>query len=265
MNASEQLSGKKPIIEVKKLTAWYEGRLILDDINFVVYPGEIFFIIGGSGSGKTTVLRCIVGLHDELKGSIIVDGDDIVSSFGERKVSILRKIGIAYQSNALFGSMSLLENVMFPLEEFSSLPSDAIRAIAISKLNMVGLGDFGDYMPAELSGGMQKRAAIARAMVFEPKIIFLDEPHAALDPITAAQLDSLILVLAQTLKMTFVVVSHELASIFNIGQRVIMLHDKKIIAEGDPKKLRDQSDNEIVKNFFSRHAPPVSEKQSSNS
>lgn len=241
-----------PIIKVQNLKAWYFAKLILEDLNFEIYPGEIFIIIGGSGSGKTTLLRCIIGLHQEVSGSIIIDGDNIITSYEEQRFNILRKIGVAYQSGALFGSMTLLENVMFPLEELSSLPKEAIRIIAQTKLAMVGLGDFCDYLPAELSGGMQKRAAIARAMVLEPKIIFLDEPSAGLDPVISAQIDDLILMLAHTLKITFVIVSHELASIFKIGQRVVMLHDRKIIAKGNPRELQASSENVLVKNFFNR-------------
>jgi phospholipid/cholesterol/gamma-HCH transport system ATP-binding protein len=244
---------QKAIIDVKDLSVWHDGRLILDNLNFSVYPGEVFMIIGQSGCGKTTLLNSMIGLHEKLKGKIIIDENNIIGVQTKHKQQILKKIGVMYQSGALFGSLTLLENVMFPLEELTSFPKDAITSIALSKLELVGLSDFYDFMPAEISGGMQKRAAIARAMALEPKILFLDEPSAGLDPTTAAQLDNLIIQLAQTLGMTFVIVSHELASIYAIATRVIMLHNKKIIAEGLPKELRNSS-NTVVYNFFHRIA-----------
>lgn len=242
----------KAIIKVTNLSAWYQAYHVLDNIDFDVYPGEIFIIAGGSGSGKTTLLRCLIGLHSEVSGKIMLDGDDLITASEKTRIKILQKIGVAFQSTALFGSMTLIENVMFPLEELTSLPPDANIAIATNKLEMVGLGDFLHYYPAELSGGMQKRAAIARAMVLEPKIIFLDEPSSGLDPITSIQIDNLIKTLSQALKITFVIVSHDLASIYNIGQRLIMLDDKKIIATGIPKELQKAPRNTIVYNFFNR-------------
>lgn len=242
----------KAIIKVTNLSAWYQEYHVLDNIDFEVYPGEIFIIAGGSGSGKTTLLRCLIGLHNEASGKIMIDGDDLITASENTRIKILQKIGVAFQSTALFGSMTLIENVMFPLEELTSLPSDANMAIATTKLEMVGLGDFLNYYPAELSGGMQKRAAIARAMILEPKIIFLDEPSSGLDPVTSIQIDNLIKTLSQALKITFVIVSHDLPSIYNIGQRLIMLHDKKIIATGIPGELQKSSTNTLVNNFFNR-------------
>jgi len=243
-----------PIIKVQNLTVKYDERVIVDNISFNVNSGEVFVILGGSGSGKTTVLNRMIGLEDPEAGDIFIDGDNIVTAFGEKRLELLRKIGVMYQSSALFGSMTILENLRLPLEEFTNLPEEAINIIAQNKLNMVGLGDFVNFMPSELSGGMQKRAALARAMALDPKILFLDEPSSGLDPIIAAQMDELILNLAKTLRITFVVVSHELPSIYKIADRAIMLYEGKIIAEGDPKTLRDKCDNITVRKFFNREA-----------
>jgi len=240
------------IIRVEHLTAQYDDRVILEDISFDVKAGEIFIILGGSGCGKTTLLQHMIGLLTPAKGNIYIDQKNIVTAEGAEHLKILEEIGVMYQSGALFGSMTLLENVRLPLEEFTDLPLEAMNIIASDKLKMVGLGDFCDYLPAEISGGMKKRAAIARAMALDPKILFMDELSAGLDPITSAQLDQLVLDLSNILGSTFVLVTHELPSIFTIGQRCIMLHDKKIIAEGNPKTLRDECDNVFVKQFFNR-------------
>jgi phospholipid/cholesterol/gamma-HCH transport system ATP-binding protein len=248
---------REAIIRVENFTAAYDDQVVLENVNFEVFAGEIFSILGSSGSGKSTLLKHMIGLYKPAAGRIFIAGHDVASAQGEERRQILRTFGVMYQSGALFGSMTLLENVSLPLEEFTDLPPDAIRLIALLKLKQVGLESSGDLMPAELSGGMQKRGAIARAMALDPRVLFLDELSAGLDPVTSAELDELVLSLSRSLKITFVVVTHELPSIFTIADRVIMLDKqvKGIVAMGKPQELRDHSDNPGVRQFFLRQAP----------
>lgn len=236
-------------ITVRDLTIGWDETILMQHVTFDIYRGDVFTILGGSGCGKSTMLRHLVGLEIPKGGDIEIVG------IGTPTLEVGRPpFGVMFQAGALFGSMTVGENVALPLKEWTELPDDAIEAVARAKLRLVGLGGFENHTPSEISGGMKKRAAIARALALDPELIFLDEPSAGLDPITAAELDELILALNKGLGVTVVLVTHELPSIFAVANRCIMLdkESKGIIAEGDPRVLRDTSEDPKVKSFFHR-------------
>lgn len=244
----------KPIIEIQNLTIGYGEVTILENISFEILPGEIFIILGGSGCGKSTLMNHMIGLYEPQKGSIIIHGKNLVTADRRERENILESFGVSFQGGALLGSMTLLDNVMLPLAEHTHLPEKAVRWIARQKLQLVGLEGYDLHMPSELSGGMQKRAALARAIALDPDILFLDEPSAGLDPVTAAHLDELILQLSRLLGVTFVIVTHELQSIFSLAGRAIMLDrdSKGIIADGNPNDMKNDRSNPAVWRFFNR-------------
>lgn len=245
-------------IRVEHLRTGFGTRVIHEDLNFAVRRGEIFVILGGSGSGKSVLMRHLIGLYQPQAGRVLINGIDLARSEGAARIDLLRHIGVMYQLGALFGSMTLAENVRLPLEVHTDLPAQGIDLIARIKLAQVELSGFENYAPAEISGGMVKRAAIARALALDPEIVLLDEPSAGLDPITSAGLDQLILRLRASLGITFLVITHELASIDAIADRAIMLDadSKGIIAEGSPADLRAHNDHPRVRQFFNRQAEP---------
>ena len=242
------------IIQINNLTAKYSDDVILDNITFDVYQNEIFVVLGGSGCGKSTLLRHTIGLEMPFAGNVTIDGADLINCSETEFKTTLRKIGVLFQGSALFGSMTVSENVALPIQEYSNLKNDLIDKIVSLKLGLVGLEGYGNHLPSEISGGMKKRAGLARALALNPKILFLDEPSAGLDPITSKEIDELILDINKNLGTTIVIVTHELESIFTVAQRVIMLDKTKkgIIAEGKPADLKKHSTNQTVKDFFNR-------------
>ena len=244
----------KPHIVVKDLTMAYGSFVVQRDLTFTINRGDIFIIMGGSGCGKSTLMRHMVGLKAPAKGQVLYEGVSFWDTDPAAREQFMRKIGISYQSGALWSSMTLAENIALPLQEFTELSREQIHEIVSLKLSLVGLAGFDDYYPSEISGGMQKRMGLARAIALDPEIVFFDEPSAGLDPISARLLDDLILELRESLGTTVVIVTHELASIFAIGNNSVFLdpETKTMIAVGDPKKLRDESKNPTVHKFLTR-------------
>jgi phospholipid/cholesterol/gamma-HCH transport system ATP-binding protein len=248
------MNEKTPHITVRDLTMAYGSFVVQRDLNFAVNRGDIFIIMGGSGCGKSTLLRHMIGLKAPAKGTVNYDGVSFWDTAPDERERIMRQFGILYQSGALFSSMTLAENIMLPLQTYTDLSEGRIRKIVSLKMALVGLAGFEDYYPSEISGGMQKRAGLARAMALDPEILFFDEPSAGLDPVSARLLDDLILELRESLNATVVVVTHELASIFAIGNNSVFLDpDKKtMIAQGDPRKMLKECKDPTVHRFLTR-------------
>jgi phospholipid/cholesterol/gamma-HCH transport system ATP-binding protein len=241
-------------IEVRDLTMAYGSFVLQRNLTFTVRHGDIFIIMGGSGCGKSTLLRHLIGLKAPATGDVFYNGKSFWAAEPEERERLMRRFGILYQKGALWSSLTLAENVALPLEQYTELRSSRVRELASLKLALVGLAGFEDYYPSEISGGMQKRAGLARAMALDPEILFFDEPSAGLDPVSSRLLDDLILELRDSLGATVVVVTHELASIFTIGTNSVFLdaESKTMIAEGDPKVLLAESRNPTVRQFLTR-------------
>jgi len=243
-----------PVIAVQNLDMAYGSFVLMRDLNFTVNKGDIFIIMGGSGCGKSTMMKIMIGLKEPAKGQVLYGGVSLWDTDPVEREKIIRQLGILYQSGALWSSMTLEENVALPLEQYTDLSPSQIREIVSLKLSLVGLGGFEEYYPSEISGGMRKRAGLARAMALDPDILFFDEPSAGLDPVSAHLLDELIIQLRDSLGATVVVVTHELASIFAIGNNSIYLdvESKTMIAQGHPKKLLEESKDPKVISFLTR-------------
>ena len=246
----------QPMIDVRNLEAWYGKRRILQGVDFCVHPGEIRVIMGGSGSGKSTLLRHVLGLHRATSGSIQVLGIDINKADSAQMLEIRRKIGVSFQGGALLTSLSVGDNVALPLRELTTLDENTVRIMSRLKLEVVNLGGFQDLMPSQLSGGMVKRAALARAIVMDPKLLFFDEPSAGLDPVVSAELDELILRLRDALRMTIVVVTHELESAFKIADTITVLDEGKVLMTGTVEEVRN-ADNERIQDLLNRRPREV--------
>jgi phospholipid/cholesterol/gamma-HCH transport system ATP-binding protein len=249
------------VLDVQDLVAGYGDQTILDGVSFAVDPGEIVVVLGGSGSGKSTLLRCIVGLLAPTSGTVTIDGRDIHKAHPKERDEILRGVGMAFQSAALLNSLTCADNVALPIEEHWQLDHATARMVATIRLASVGLADAADKLPAELSGGMRKRAGLARALALDPKLLLFDEPSAGLDPITARELDELILKLRDRHRMSIVVVTHELGSINTIADRAVMLSQGKVLASGPLDEVRKDANPE-VQAFFRRETLPHDDERS---
>jgi phospholipid/cholesterol/gamma-HCH transport system ATP-binding protein len=256
-------SEKKPIITVKNLTQRFGDNTVFEDVSFEVYKGEVLVIVGGSGCGKSTLLKIMIGLQKPYSGQILYQGLDITRASDEELNDYRQNIGVLFQSSALFSSMTIKENIALPLSEYTNLDPETINNIIEMKLGMVNLAGYENHNPSELSGGMKKRAGIARAMALDPKVLFFDELSAGLDPITAVELDELIINTNEALGTTMVIVSHELESIYKIAHRVLMLDKaaKGMIAEGKPLELKENATDPRVKSFFLRQLPAQHDEQ----
>jgi len=249
------------VIQVRDVQKWFGTRKVLDGVNFEVEEGETLVIMGGSGCGKSTLLRTLIGLLRPDEGTIMILGEDMVHTSEEKRNDIRKKFGMLFQGSALFNSLTVGENVALPLKEHTKLDPSIIQIIVKVKLELVGLTGFEDLKPYQISGGMKKRVALARAIALDPKIVFYDEPGAGLDPITAHVIDHLILDLTKKLKMTSVVVTHEMKSAFRIADRMIVLHQGKVVASGTGKDIQE-SDNPYVQQFINGEIDgPVSFKE----
>lgn len=248
------MSTHTPQISVRDLTMAYGSTVVMRDLNFDIERGEIFAIIGGSGCGKSTLLRHMIGLKDPAKGEILYDGKSFTSSSPKEQNTLMRRFGVLYQSSALWSSLTLAENIGMPLEEHTKLSKNTIADIVSYKLSLVGLGGFEEHYPAEISGGMKKRAALARAMALDPEILFFDEPSAGLDPITSKRLDELIVQISESMQTTVVLVTHELPSLLGIATNSIFLDvtTKTQAAVGDPKELKEHCKVPQVREFLNR-------------
>ncbi len=254
MNEKRENTGEKAKIVVRDLDMGYGSYVLMRNMNFTVNREDIFIIMGGSGCGKSTLLKVLIGLLEPLRGQVLYDGANFWEGDPQQKDLIMRRFGILYQSSALWSSMTLAENVALPLEQYTNLSKNQVRELVTLKLALVGLAGFEEFYPSEISGGMRKRAGLARAMALDPDILFFDEPSAGLDPVSARLLDDLIIELRDSLGATVVVVTHELQSIFAIGNNSVFLDPdtKTIIASGDPKRLLAESKDPKVMSFLTR-------------
>jgi phospholipid/cholesterol/gamma-HCH transport system ATP-binding protein len=254
MDKATHGNGARPHITVRDLTMAYGDFVVMRDLNFSINDGDVFIIMGGSGSGKSTLLRHLIGLEEPAKGEIFYGEKNFTQADDGERQKILRRVGVLFQSGALWSSMTLAENIGLLLEDYTDLDAEEIREVASLKLALVGLKGFEDYYPSEISGGMQKRAALARAMALDPEVLFFDEPSAGLDPVSARLLDELILELRDSLGATVVVVTHEVASILAIGNNSVFLDadTNSIIARGHPKEMLAHSSDPKVRAFLTR-------------